>query len=409
MAELIQHDGPADPVEALDVKPKTKAERKRGEGRVFLRGETWWCSYYHNGREIRESAKTTDERKAWRLLRERLRKAGTPEFIGPAAKRVTFADLTTLLLTDYRLNGRRSIVHAERHTRRLADTFGMDRALDITAERIGAYTVARLQEGAKPASVNRELAALRRMFALAVKAGRLPHRPHIAMLAEDNAREGFLEPADFEAVRAHLPPDLADAATFAYLDGWRKGEVRSLEWRDVALERADGSIVGGVIRLRREHSKNKRGRVLVLQGALLEVIARRAAARRLDCVHVFHRDGRPLGDFRKAWSRACAAAGLCGQLFHDMRRSAVRNMVRAGVPERVAMAISGHKTRAVFDRYNIVSEADLAEAATRVSGYVAARRDAGPSVTPLRPPQEDGQNTDNRGLREERAAGNSAT
>src|SRR5207302_10120260 len=97
---------------------------------------------------------------------------------------------------------------------------------------------------------------------------------------EDNAREGFLEPAGFEAVRTHLPPYLADAATFAYLSGWRKGEVRTLEWRDVELP-------PGVIRLRAEHSKNKRGRVLVLRGELLDLVRQRAEQRRLDCPHVF--------------------------------------------------------------------------------------------------------------------------
>src|SRR5262249_58184594 len=129
--------------------------------------------------------------------------------------------------------------------------------------------------------------------------------------------------------------------------------------------------VGGVIRLRSAHSKTGRPRVLVLTGDLLDIIIRRAAERCLDCPLVFHRDGRQIGDFRKAWRRACAAAGVESRRFHDMRRSAVRNLVRAGVPERVAMAMTGHKTRAVFDRYNITSEADLRAAAERVTAYVA--------------------------------------
>ncbi len=189
----------------------------RGHGRVFQRkgSAAWWIAYYHRGHEIRESAKTTDKRKAEKLLRERLRTAGTPEFIGPAAERLTFDDLAGMYLTDYRVNGKRSLPDAERNVERLRGAFGLDRALDITTDRIARYAESRLVDGRKPASVNRELTALKRMFSLAIKAGKLASRPHVAMLAEDNAREGFLEPADFAAVRGALVPDLGDAATFA--------------------------------------------------------------------------------------------------------------------------------------------------------------------------------------------------
>src|SRR5215472_7283548 len=155
----------------------------RGQGRLFRRknSTSWWIAYFHRGKEIRESAKTTNEQKAGRLLRERLRTAGTQEFIGPTAQRVTFDDLATLYLTDYRLNGRRSLRDATRNVETLREAFGIDRALDITADRIAAYTARRLEAGLKPASVNRELAALRRMFTLAIRAGKIATRPHIAL------------------------------------------------------------------------------------------------------------------------------------------------------------------------------------------------------------------------------------
>lgn len=185
---------------------------------------------------------------------------------------------------------------------------------------------------------------------------------------------------------------------FLYYSGWRVSEMRGLEWRDVDLP-------GRVVRLRPELSKNKTGRVLPLSGELLELIERAALRRRLECMSVFHVDGHPIGAFRKSWARACVVAGLGAKLPtgkqtlagepvlayhgltpHDLRRSAVRNMVRAGIPERVCMALSGHKTRAIFDRYNIVSEADLTAAADKLHSHLQdqPRR----RVVPLRGAQQ---------------------
>jgi len=268
----------------------------------------------------------------------------------------------------------------------LRGTFGMDKALAITTDRIETYKAGRLAQGKGKgkarATVNRERSALRRMFSLAVKAGRLSWRPAIAMLDEsDNVREGFLEPSEFEAVRKHLPPDVVDAATFAYLTDWRRGEVLGLEWSRVTLtdERA-------VITLPPKKSKSKRPRILVLTGDLLALIQQRANARIPACAHVFHRAGRPIRDFRIAWNNACDAAGLHGRLFHDMRRSAVRNMIRAHVPEKVAMKVSGHETRSIFDRYNVVSEDDIVAAIESTTNYVARERQKRPRVEALRRP-----------------------
>jgi len=138
--------------------------------------------------------------------------------------------------------------------------------------------------------------------------------------------------------------------------------MKAFGWRDVDL-------AGGVVRLRPEISKNKDGRMLPLSGELLEITERAHARRRLDSSLVFHRNGEPMGDFRKAWSSACEAAGLSPVRVHDLRRTAVRNMVRAGIPDRIAMTLSGHKTRSIFDRYNIVREADLVQATERLQSH----------------------------------------
>src|SRR5262249_41350818 len=143
------------------------------------------------------------------------------------------------------------------------------------------------------------------------------------------------------------------------------GEVLGLEWRGVDCK-------AGGIRLRPEMSKTREGRALVLSAPLRDVIERRWRGRPPRCSLVFHRCGRFLDHFKGTWRRACKAAGLPRKLFHDLRRTAVRNMVRAGIPERVAMQFSGHKTRSIFDRYNIVSEGDLRAAAERLAAYVEA-------------------------------------
>jgi integrase len=252
------------------------------------------------------------------------------------------------------------------------------------------YIAKRQGEGAANGSINRELSALKRAFSLAIQAGKLFHRPYIPMLEENNARQGFLEHADFLRLRKELPDYLKDRISFLYLSGWRVGEMRSLEWRDVGPD---------AIRLRAENSKNKRQRVLPLRGELAEIIERAREARRPDCVFVFHDDGKPIGDFRKSWWNACVAAGLGyfekvgegrtakkvyhGLVVHDFRRSSVRNFVAAGIPEKVAMGLSGHKTRSVFDRYHIVSEDDLAEASDRLFAHLERQAEAA-KVVPIR-------------------------
>jgi integrase len=339
---------------------------RRGFGSIYKRGSTWWIRYSHHGHEFRESSGSDDERVAFKLLKQRLRQTGGTHFVGPAEERLKFDDLAEMLLTDYEVNGRRSLDKLNCRMKHLSSYFGLVRAVDITADRVQHYVVERQQEGAKSATINRELAALKRAFALAVKASKLGYAPHIALLEEQNARQGFVDHDQFLPLREQLPEHLRDPISFLYLSGWRVSEMRLLEWKDVDLS-------GRIVRLRPELSKNKRGRVLPLMGELAEIIDRARAERRLDCPFVFHRSSRPLKDFRSAWLAACKKAGLSPLLVHDLRRTAVRNFVRAGISEKVAMELTGHKTRSVFDRYNIVSESDLRSAVDRVGQYLDKR------------------------------------
>jgi integrase len=245
------------------------------------------------------------------------------------------------------------------------------------------------------ATINRSTQLLTQSFARAVARKHLSSAPQIRHLSEKgNARKGFFGDAEFRAVESHLPTYLRDFARFSYLTAWRKGEIASLRWEDV-----DGDIIA----LRAENSKNGEARKLTLDGQLGELIERRRCERQVKkdggvilAAFVFHKDGLPVGDFRKSWAAACVAAQLgqficpdckqsvsghtcpecksettySGRLFHDLRRTGARNMVRAGVGEKIAMGISGHKTRSIFDRYNIVDEADLREAMQRTQDYL---------------------------------------
>jgi integrase len=349
----------------------------RGFGRVYKRsaGAAWWVEYWHRGRQFRESSGSARKTDAERLLKRRLQEMGRGRFVGPSEERLLLGDLLAAVETDYQVNGRRSLRTLRSYLPALRAAFAGSRALDVTEPRIDCYRAARLAEGLAPATVNRELAVLRRAFRLAVRQKRLSTMPTITLLAEHNTRQGFVEPTTFEAITAHVSAELRDLLRFLYLTGWRVGEALTLAW--TAVDRARGLVT-----LRREHSKNEEPRLLPLSPDLTAIIERRWQARRATRADgttiladlVFHRAAAPIRSFRKAWVRACAAAGVPGLLVHDLRRSAVRNAERAGVSRSVAMKLSGHKTESVYRRYRIVDETDLREALARVEAHVAGDR-----------------------------------
>ncbi len=348
----------------------------KGVGRVFQRGSIWWIAFYHRGREIRQSSHCESEAQARKLLKKRVGEVSGGRFI-LEEERVTFDDLVKDLKNDYQVNGKRSLKTVEYYLPHMRSFFGMERAIDITPDRVRAYQSQRLDKGASNATVNREVATLGRMLSLAVGAGKLSRKPKFQMLAENNVRQGFLEHGDFLKLLSNLPDHVGSLVEFLYLSGWRKGEGTKLEWRDVDLS-------GKVVRLRIENSKNKEARVLPLTGRLFEIMEQRKTERRLDCPYVFHLKGNRIKEFRKTWRTACVAAGLgrleklpdskkkkyVGTIVHDLRRCAARNLSRAGVPEAVAMEITGHKTRSMYRRYRIVDERDLREATARLQDHL---------------------------------------
>jgi integrase len=365
-----------------------------------------WIKYHQNGRPVRESTGTKNETVARRMLRAREGDVERGIPIDPKIGRITFDEAANDMLNDYKANRKRTFVDAKRRIKKhLAPFFGNRRMITITTTELRAYVAKRLADGTpvrhkgerrakekgsvsnvprKPVSageINRELTVLKRMFSLAVQAGKLLRKPHFPMIRENNVRAGFFEWQQYLTVLKHLPSSMQPVVTFAYVTGWRiNSEVLPLQWRQVDLR-------AGEVRLDPGTTKNLDGRVFYLTSDLKELLnAQRKAADRIQrrkgmiVQHVFFHDvptkngdvgfwsGHPIAasGFYHAWCRARIAAGCPGSIPHDFRRTAIRNMVRAGIPERVAMQLSGHKTRSVFDRYNVVSDGDLRDASRRL-------------------------------------------
>jgi integrase len=342
--------------------------KARGTGSVYQRGRVWWAQYCHQGKVMRESSGSSSRAEAVRLLKKRLGEIGHGRLIGPDVERTTFEDLARMLTDDYRVNGRRSLYAAKRALAHLREVFGLSRAVEITEDRIAAYVVKRQSEGAANATINRELAALKRAFRLGERAQKVARRPYVAMLQERNTRKGFLEPEQFRAVADRLSDDLRPVVEAAYIMGWRvASEILTRQWKHVDFE-------VGLLRLEPGETKNGEGRQFPLTTGLRAVLERqRERTTALEQAQgriipwVFHRNGEPIRDLRIAWNKACREACVPGKLLHDFRRTAVRNLERAGVPRSTAMALVGHKTESIYRRYAITDEAMLREGAEKLS------------------------------------------
>jgi integrase len=189
-----------------------------------------------------------------------------------------------------------------------------------------------------------------------------------------------LSASNNNAIRKHLPGWVQPVADFAYVTGWRRSEILGLQWHQVDFE-------AGNVRLEPGTTKNRDARQFPFTVDLKKILdsqreKRDALAKtgRL-CPWVFFHygfrrngrpstfNGKPVGEFKHSWETACTKAGLPGRLMHDFRWTAVRNLVRAGIPECVAMKLTGHKTRSVFERYHIVSGDDLRDAAAKLDQF----------------------------------------
>jgi integrase len=364
--------------------------RRRDFGYVYLRGGTYWIRYSVGAKRYRESSGSTSLREAEKLLARRQAELGLGQFTAPDVKRTTFEDLARIIADDYAVNGRSSVERLRQSLARLRSWFGDARAGTITADRLAAYVRERFEQGAATSTVRNELNALRRAFRLAKRAGRVAQVPDFPQLTVHNTRTGFFEEADFRAVLAEVPLALRPPLELAYLTGWRvPSEVLPLTWAQVDFS-------AGTVRLEVGTTKNREGRVFPFRAlpalnALLQAQREhtRVVEKRLGQIipWVFHRNGARIRDFYAAWRSACRRAAvvrenglervvrpdLLQRIPHDLRRTAVRNLERAGVSRSVAMKLTGHKTESVYRRYAIVAEADLREGVARLAAMHDAR------------------------------------
>lgn len=346
----------------------------RGDGSLFLRGSIWWAVYYSDGQRIQESLRTRDEEEARRRL-QKLRKARERgAYLSPRERKVTVAELLDDLMIHLRAKGSPATTTAKVASSLKAVRLELGHLRAATLE---TTTVERLQvqwtaAGTAAATVNRRLERLRQAYRLAAR--RSPPKvkavPHIPLLRVSNARQGFLSRAEVLALlQALADADVRDFVEWFWWTGMRPKEIRSLTWEMFDRE-------GWVLALDPKAAKTGKGRTIPLEGPLRAVFQRRIDARRLDCPLIFHRtsrgkQGRPVKDFRLQWRAALKEAGLApGLLPYDLRRTAVRNMIRGGTSETVAMKISGHRTRSTFDRYNITTVEDIRAAVGRTAAYV---------------------------------------
>lgn len=314
------------------------------------------------------SSGSTDPEVAEQMLRDELKRKTDGLAASPDPRRCSVDDLLEALENRYRVEGRRSVERLKDSIEHLLRMFRGVLATRVKGSDILRYANLRLEEKAAPATVNRELAALRAAYRLGLDNDMILVMPRIKLLPENNVRQGFAEAKQVEAICRKLLPDTADAVRFMFLTGWRsRSEVLPLTWAQV-------DFTGGFVRLEPGTTKNNEGRSFPLIPELRRLLEqRRDITRRCERAqgriipYVFHRYGKRVKSIRRAWRTACKEAGVPWLLPHDLRRSAVRNLERAGISRSVAMKLTGHKTENVYRRYAIVAESDLREAGAKLS------------------------------------------
>jgi integrase len=332
-----------------------------GQGSLFLRGTVYHMQWYEAGRARQATTKETDRRKALAKLNEKLKEAERKTASGGA--KLLVKDLLAELLAEYARLGRRSLYDTKiRVEGKLMEHFGQLRAIDVTEADINRF-IDKHRGELSNATINRYLAALRTSYSIANRQNLIDSCPHIPSLREDNVRQGFVTQDQYEALRAALPDHLRAVFVVGYHTGARRGELLRIKIADVDFANKEIKIPG-------RSTKNAKPKTIPIYGDMAAALGMQIAWVRSQwpkCSWLFvWRGKRLLSLTQKAWRTATKAAGLPGLIFHDLRRSAVRNMEQAGIPRSVAMAITGHKREDVYRRYDIVNDRDIQAAASKL-------------------------------------------
>jgi integrase len=389
-------------------------KRERGSGNYFrdAGSRNWRIRYPDHGVMRRESTGSPDVEVAKKLLKRRLAEIETGSFT--PRTNVRMQELFEDVMTDYTNEGQATTEIQARWRLHLAEHFARLRATDIGTNHLNRYIKLRREEGASAATINRELAIVRRAFNLAMNADppKVKSAPRIKKLKESDPRQGFLKQNDYSALAQACSSvgGLALRAIFecAVSYGWRLKELTGAG----GLKVSQVDFTDNTVRLEVGSTKNGDGRLVSMTAVVRELLLQLCVGKKPNDFLFTRPDGSPVISFRRAWEAACCAAGVgrfvcrdcdevvdadrhcsaCdrdfgaddvkydGLIFHDLRRTAVSGMVSAGIPEKVAMEISGHRTRAIFDRYHIVPKAQLRDAARKIEAHRAQQMEAVPAT-----------------------------
>jgi integrase len=366
-------------------------EAKEDTMSVFRRGKFYWFQFMFNGERVARTTKQCSKEAA-KDIESAYRTALAKGEVGIREKRVERKRVSELLdgrIADLARRGKSTDV-----AEKVKEELGKHWADELTGEDLDAYFERQRAASYAVATIVNRITELTCAYTHAKM-----EPPMMRPLTEeekDNVRTGFFTKSEFEAIRDHLPENLRPFVSWAYLTGMRHGSIAKLRWEHIDDEDTEMILPG-------KFTKNKESLKLPLTGERREVIRQCRAARavkgEMPSALVFHRDGKPVKQFRLEWIAACLAAGqgkmVCpkcgraakeptprcscshcrapmkyeGPILHDFRRTAARDMIRAGVPQRIAMLITGHKTQSIFDRYNIGDTSDLFEALAKTDDY----------------------------------------